>query len=341
MNCRNILIWLPSPMGDCLMATPALAAFRKFFEKDKIFFCANKTVVEVLKPCRFTDGWIVLERSNPFAIAAELKKYNLDTVILLKNSFASAVAVFLAGIKNRIGYARDGRGIFLTVKLYPAKNSLFKYKPLPAVDYYLAIASQLGCDITGKKTQLEIDESDRKAVLEKFGVCLNGKKPVVILVPGGTFGASKIWPQDRFARVADFLTEKFSANVFISVSPDEMEKQIAARIYARAKRPIVNLAENPLTLGQLKALFSFANLVITNDTGPRHIAIALNRKVITLFGPNNPLRTGNGYPGEMKIIANVPCAPCDRPVCKKDRLYCMESITVDAVCKAAQKVLAG
>ncbi|MGB8226575.1 MAG: lipopolysaccharide heptosyltransferase II [Sedimentisphaerales bacterium] len=341
MNCRNILIWLPSPMGDAVMATPALAAFRKFFEKDKIFFCANKTVAEVLKPCRFTDGWIVLERSNPFAIVAELKKYNFDTVILLKNSFASALAVFLAGIKNRIGYAREGRGIFLTEKLYPSKNSLFEYKPLSAIDYYLAIASRLGCDTTGGKTQLEIDESDRKAVLEKFSGCLNGKKPVVILVPGGAFGASKIWPQDRFAKVADFLSEKFSANVFISVSPDEMEKRIADKIYSRAKHPIVNLAENPLTLGQLKALFSFANLVITNDTGPRHIAIALNRKVITLFGPNNPVRTGNDYADEIKIVADVPCAPCDRPVCKKDRLYCMESITVDAVCKAAQKVLAG
>jgi heptosyltransferase-2 len=328
-------------MGDCLMATPALAAFRKFFEKDKISFCANKTVAEVLKPCRFTDDWIILKKDNPFSTAAELKKYNFDTVILLKNSFASALAVFLAGIKNRIGYVRDGRGIFLTEKLYPSKNSLFEYKPLPAVDYYLAIASHLGCDTTGGKMQLEIDESDRKAVLEKFSGSLNGKKPVVILVPGGAFGASKIWPQDRFAKVADFLTEKFSANVFISVSPDEMEKRIAENIYSRAKHPIVNLAENPVTLGQLKALFSFANLVITNDTGPRHIAIALNRKVITLFGPNNPVRTENDYPDEMKIVADVPCAPCDKPVCRKNRLYCMESITVDAVCDAAQKILTG
>lgn len=328
-------------MGDCLMATPALAAFRKFFEKDKISFCANKTVAEVLKPCRFTDDWIVLKKANPFAIAAKLKKYNFDTVILLKNSFASALAVFLTGIKTRIGYAREGRGIFLTEKLYPSKNSLFEYKPLSAIDYYLAIASQLGCDTTGGKTQLEINESDRKIVLEKFGGYLNGKKPVVILVPGGAFGASKLWPQDRFAKVADFLTEKFSANVFISVSPDEMEKRIAEKICSGLKHSIVNLAQNPITLGQLKALFSFANLVITNDTGPRHIAIALNRKVITLFGPNNPLRTGNDYADEIKIIADVPCAPCDKPVCRKDRLYCMESITVDTVCKAAQKILAG
>ncbi|MDD5011332.1 MAG: lipopolysaccharide kinase InaA family protein, partial [Phycisphaerae bacterium] len=95
------------------------------------------------------------------------------------------------------------------------------------------------------------------------------------------------------------------------------------------------------TLGQLKALFSFAELVITNDTGPRHIAIALGRKTITLFGPNNPVWTENNYPDEIKIVADVPCAPCDKPVCKKDKHYCMESITADAVCETAEKFLAG
>ncbi|MGA2916872.1 MAG: lipopolysaccharide heptosyltransferase II [Sedimentisphaerales bacterium] len=341
MKCRNILIWLPSPMGDCIMATPALVALRNLFEKDKIFFCANPTAAQILKPCRFADEWIIFKKDNPFVIAGQLKKHNFQAAVLLKNSFASAFAVFLAGIKNRVGYARECRGIFLTEKLYPEKISRFKYKPLSAIDYYLEIASRFDCEITTRKMYLEIDENDRKAVLEKFGKYLNSPKPAVFLVPGGAFGASKIWPQDRFAKVTDFLVEKFSANVFISVSPDEFEKQIAEKIYLQAKHPVINLAQNPVTLGQLKALFSFANLVITNDTGPRHIAISLNRKVITIFGPNNPVWTANNYIDEIKIVADIPCSPCDKPVCKKDRLYCMEAITVENVCNAAQKILAG
>jgi heptosyltransferase-2 len=328
-------------MGDAVMATPALAAIKNLFKNDKIFFCANRTVAEVLKPCRFTDEWIVLKKGNPFVVTGELKRYNFDVAILLKNSFASALAVFLAGIKTRTGYAREGRGIFLTEKLHPSKVSLFKYKPLSAIDYYLAIASSFGCKTTDRKMQLKIDENDRKAVLEKFGKYINSEKPVAILVPGGAFGASKLWPEDRFAKVADFLAEKFSANVFISVSSAKQEIEIAEKICSQAKHPVVNLAKNPVTLGQLKALFSFAQLVITNDTGPRHIAIALNRKVITLFGPNNPAWTENDYSDEIKIVANAPCAPCDKPVCKKDRLYCMESIIVEMVCKATQKILAG
>jgi heptosyltransferase-2 len=326
-------------MGDAVMATPMLRCVRNLFESSKISFCANRTVAEVLTPCQFTDQWIVLKKESPFAIAEKLKKCNFDTVVLLKNSFASALAVFLAGIPERIGYARECRGFFLTQKLYPPKVSFFRYEPVSAVDYYLAIASWFGCQTANRKMELEIAQADRNTVLDKFGQYLSGEKPVVVLVPGGAFGASKLWPQDRFAKVADFLTEKFSANVFISVSPDEMEKQIAGEICSQAKHPIINLAQNPVTLGQLKALFSFANLVITNDTGPRHIAVALGRKVITLFGPNNPAWTENNYHDEIKIIADVPCAPCNKPVCKKDRHYCMESITAETVYKAAEKIL--
>jgi heptosyltransferase-2 len=326
-------------MGDAVMATPTLAAIRNLFEKDKIFFCANRTVAEVLKPCRFADEWIILKKTGPFVIAEELKKHNFNAAILLKNSFASALAVFLAGIKTRAGYAREGRDIFLTEKLYPSRISLFQYKPLSAIDYYLAIASRFGCDIADRKMQLEIDENDRKTVLERFGRYLNSEEPVVVLVPGGAFGTSKIWPEEKFAKVADFLIEKFSANVFVSVSPNELEKRIAEKICSAAKYPVINLAQNSVTLGQLKALFLFAQLVITNDTGPRHIAVALGRKVITLFGPNNPVWTENNYTGEIKIVADVPCAPCDKSVCKKDRLYCMESITVETVCRAAEEIL--
>ena len=269
MSTKNILVWLPSPMGDAIMATPSLRCLRNLFEKDKIFFCANKTVAEILAGCPFADQWINIEENNPFAAAAELKKHNFDTAILFKNSFASALAVFLAGIKARIGYARDARGIFLTEKLIPLKIGPFRYKPLSVVDYYLAIASRLGCDTSNKRTELSISENDIKTVCEKFGEKVTGSHSLVILVPGGAFGPSKLWPEERFAKVSDFLVDKFFANVFISVSPHKNEVQIAENICSAAKKPVVNLAKNPLTLGQLKALFSYANLVITNDTGPR------------------------------------------------------------------------
>jgi len=115
--------------------------------------------------------------------------------------------------------------------------------------------------------------------------------------------------------------------------------QIAKQICRSSNHKLINLAETPITPGQLKSLFSIADLVITNDTGPRHIAIALQRKIITLFGPNDPAWTDTGCESESKIIGDAPCAPCARPVCREKQHFCMQAITVEMVCNAAKKLL--
>ncbi|MFB0525055.1 MAG: lipopolysaccharide kinase InaA family protein, partial [Phycisphaerae bacterium] len=102
---------------------------------------------------------------------------------------------------------------------------------------------------------------------------------------------------------------------------------------------LINLAEKPISLGELKALFSRTELVISNDTGPRHIAIALQRKIVTLFGPNNPAWTDTDYENEIQIVGNVPCAPCTQPLCKKSQHWCMQAITIQMVCDAAKELL--
>ncbi|GAI94080.1 unnamed protein product, partial [marine sediment metagenome] len=168
---------------------------------------------------------------------------------------------------------------------------------------------------------------------------LNIDGPLIVIVPGGAFGPSKCWGSVRFAQTADWLITNYNATVVISVGPETLEKQIAEEICNSSKHKLINLAETPISLGELKALFSLADLVISNDTGPRHIAIALGRKVITLFGPNNPAWTDTGYENEIQIIGNVHCAPCSKPKCKKSKHICMEAITVEMVCEAAKELL--
>jgi len=135
----NILVWLPSPMGDAILCTPALRAIRERFRSSRIWFLANPVVRQILSPGTFSDEWIEQKEKNPVAIWARLKQYDFSHAILLKNSFASALAVFLARIPVRIGYARENRGFLLTDKLHPPKLPGGKFKPLPMVDYYLAI----------------------------------------------------------------------------------------------------------------------------------------------------------------------------------------------------------
>jgi heptosyltransferase-2 len=339
MHDENILVWLPSPMGDAVLCTPALRAIRRHFESSKIFFFAEPVIREILSPDSFNDVWLEQQSNNPFSIANMLREYKFSCAILLKNSFASALVVFLARIPSRIGYAREGRSLLLTEKLYPPRKPYGKFEPFPMIDYYLAIASWLGADTADRSLELTVDIQKKEKLKTKLPEVFNCKWPLVVIVPGGTFGPSKCWPSERFAQTADRLINSYSATVVVSVSPAPAEKRIAKKICDLSKHKLVNLAETPLTLGELKALFSIADLVISNDTGPRHIAIALKRKVISLFGPNNPVWTDTGYENEIKIVGQASCAPCARPVCKKPEHLCMQAITVEMVCDAAKKLL--
>ena len=335
----NILVWLPSPMGDAILCTPALRAIRKCFASSKITFFGSSIVRQVLSSSGFADAWLELNGNSVFAAARMLKGHNFTHAILFKNSFGSALACFLAAIPVRVGYTREGRGILLTERLYPPRLPSGDFKPISMVDYYLAVASWLGADVQDRFVELSVEPRDTETLKTKLPKIFNAVGPVVILVPGAAAGPSKQWPADRFAKVADWLVQNYNATVVLSVAPNPLEKQIACQIVNVVTHKPVNLGDTPIGLGELKALFAAADLVICNDTGPRHIAIALKRKVITLVGPNNPEWTDPGYDGEVFVKGSVPCAPCDKPVCRKPSHLCMEAITVEMVCEAAAKVL--
>jgi len=337
----NILVWLPSPMGDAILCTPALRAIRRNFKSGKICFFANPVVRGILSQCAMNDQWLEQQGKNPLAIARELRKHRFTHAILFKNSFASALAVFLAGIPSRIGYARENRGFFLTGKIPPTRLPNGKFKPQSAVETYLAIARELGADAADRRLELSVEPSAKEALMIKLPELAGADGPIVVIVPGGAFGPSKCWPNVRFAKTADWLIKNYNATVIISVAPNDTEKQIAAGICDLCRHKLINLGQRSLSTGELKALFSASDLVITNDTGPRHIAIALSRKVVTLFGPNDPAWTETEYENEIKIIGNVHCAPCGKPVCSKPRHYCMQAIDVETVCQAAGEMLEG
>jgi len=338
---RRILIWLPSPLGDAVLSTPALRAIREKFKDARIYFLTNQSVKEVLSPSEFNDEWIITKDDSVFKLAKRLGKYGLTDSILMKNSFGAALTVLLAGIKNRIGYARDRRSLLLTEKIKPQRYPCGTYKPSPMIDYYLKIANAIGCETSNRKMELSVDESELSSLNEKIKEMISSGKPIIILVPGGAFGPSKCWPADRFAKAAMLLKEKYDASVLVSVSPNEVERKVAENICNTAGEGVISLGEMQLSLGQLKAVFSKASLVITNDTGPRHIAIALKRKVITLFGPNDPKWTETGWQGEIQIVGTADCVPCAKPNCFQERHICMESISVDSVMSAAEKMIGG
>jgi len=338
-NKDNILVWLPSPMGDAILCTPALRAIRRRFNSADITFYACRVVREILSPSGFTDSWLEQDGSGLFATAKTLGSYGFTRVILFKNSFGSALTSFLARVPVRVGYVREGRGCLLTERLNPPMLPSGDYKPVSMVDYYLAVASQLGADVSDRTIELSFEPKDAETIRTKLPQIFNRQGPLVILVPGAAAGTSKRWPAQRFADIAEWLIENYDAAVVLSVAPNADEKHLAGQIVEAVPHKLVNLGNTPVSLGELKALYSTADLVICNDTGPRHIAIGLKRMVITLVGPNNPQWTDPGYSDEVFIKGSAPCVPCDKPVCRQASHFCMDSITVEMVCRAAAKVL--
>ena len=333
-------VYLPSPMGDAILSTPALKALRGRFASAHITLLGNKVARGLLMPGPFGDDWLDTGCST-LSLVRAVGRSGFDVVVLFKNSFESALVVRLAGIPHRVGYSREWRGVFLTDRLDPPRDAAGRYAPEPMVDYYLRLAEHLGCETSDRTLELPLDSRDGSSLYAKLPALARPQRPLVILVPGGAFGPSKCWPAERFAQTADRLVEGHNALVVISVAPDPKEAAIAQAICRASNHELHNLAQTPLTLGELKSLFAEAQLVITNDTGPRHIAIALGRPVITLFGPNNPAWTQTGYGGEVRLVGTGPCVPCDKPRCRQDRHYCMDSITVEAVCEEAERMLTG
>ena len=326
-------------MGDAVLCTPALRALRTCLHSCNIYFFADNIIRSALSPCDFNDHWLEQTGENPFTVAGLFRKYKFKQAILFKNSFASALTVWLAQIPMRTGYARQGRGFLLTERLHPPRLSSGNYKPASMIDYYLAIAGWLGAETSNRTLELKIDPQNTQQLHDKIPAVANPTRPVVVLVPGGAFGPSKCWPTEKFGQIADLLCENYNATVIVSVSPHPAEQKIAEQICESAKHELINLGRVGLNISQLKSLISIADLMICNDTGPRHIAIALRRKIITLFGPNDPAWTQTGYEDEIQIVAQVDCAPCEKPKCKKSEHLCMRSITTDTVYRAAQKLL--
>src|SRR6056297_3056693 len=122
MSSEKVLVWLPSPLGDAVLCTPALRAIREAFSDKHITFYGNKVVKEVLSPSDFCDGWLVAKKAISPKQILKMRRYKFDHAILFKNSFSSALACKLGGVKVRTGYVRDGRGWLLNDKLYPLKG---------------------------------------------------------------------------------------------------------------------------------------------------------------------------------------------------------------------------
>ncbi|MDZ4755943.1 MAG: lipopolysaccharide heptosyltransferase II [Phycisphaerae bacterium] len=282
---RRGLIVAPSWVGDAVMATPAFVALRAAWPAAHLTLVCRPGIDQVLANLRSNDrdvfDSIVVDRMGgafgPARAGLRLRRPRADCAVLFPNSFRTALAVRISGATRRVGYARDGRGALLTDRVAPPSA-----RPTSTVDSYCDLVERgLGVRVADRRPRLGISEADARAA----HVALAGlAPPIALLVPGGN-NAMKRWPPERFAAVADALVRTRGFTVAVSGSPRESDTLQA--VLAAARVPITNLAERTGDLGTLKAIVSSAALVVTNDTGPRHIAAAFAVPTVALFGPTD------------------------------------------------------
>ncbi|MEN0021075.1 MAG: glycosyltransferase family 9 protein, partial [Planctomycetota bacterium] len=289
----RLLIMCPNWVGDAVMATPALRHIRDCLPGVFIGGFMRPGIDQVLDGAGLFDE-IHVERAGgvmgPKFAAAKLRPRNYDTALLLTNSFRTALTARIAGIRRRVGYDRDGRGLLLTHKLTPPTRPGFRigqarFAPWPAVHAYWHMATalldpespqhELPADCGPRLGTTERDEQQAEALLSDIGT-----DRFAVLVPGGSKPAKR-WPAERFGQLAQHATDAHGLSVLASGSPAEAGV-LSAVANAGPARPIT-----PPSLGALKAIIRRASLVVSNDTGPRHIAIAFGVPTVSLFGPTD------------------------------------------------------
>ena len=342
VHMEKILLITPNWVGDAVLATPALRAIRNGLPDAAISVLARPTVAEVLAGSPFFDELIVWPKTlngkpaSLLSVARELRGRRFDTAVLFPNSFRSAMLAWLARIPRRVGYARDGRSLLLTDRLPPNRAS-GKFVVESMLVCYARLAAAIGCPVSDQRMELATGPADVEAVDALLGC--NSASPLIVLNPGGAFGPSKYWPAERFGQLADRLLDQFGGTVVVSGAPTE--KPIVEAVAAAMRHPAIRLTDSPIRLSAVRELVRRADLVVTNDTGPRHFAIAFSRPVVTLFGSTDPAWTETHCPTERSVRIDLPCSPCQQKVCQPGHHDCMEKMTVDMVELAAVELLRG
>ena len=333
-NFKNILIIKPSSLGDIVLALPALSALRKSFTNAKISWFIRPDLAQLIENHPHLNEIIFFDRKllgqawyNPraigalFALVRKLRNENFDAIFDFQGLFRTAGLAWLSGCKKRFGMqnARELAHLFYTHRVRQNKNSIH------LVDYYLKIIQSAGAEKLTPQFIIPID--DRAVVSANNLLDSNNLEPkkYACLVSGSAH-CDKCWPVERFAAIADKISSQFSLKIVTTGS--NCEKIITQRLAQLANVPVVDLA-GQTDLHQLKAILKLAKIVISNDTGPGHIAAALNTPTVMIFGRANPARIAP-YQKKHSVVAIEPFNRGLKPN-SIDPKYSVKNVTVDMV----------
>ncbi|MDO8358317.1 MAG: glycosyltransferase family 9 protein [Nitrospirota bacterium] len=330
---RHILLIKPSSLGDIVHAMPTCAAIRRAYPKARLTWLVKRQWAGLVERIDGVDRvWSVESTLQGWlSQVAPLRAEQFDLVVDLQGLFRSAAIGRLTGSPLLVGFAngREGSPWFYTKRVTVPQSEMH------AVDRYMLVAKALGAVDSGtpefrfRIPQTDYDEVDR--LLSRSGV-MPGMSWVAMNVSARW--PTKRWPASSFAEVADQLQQEGCGAVVMIGGPDE--RVDVAAVKGEMKTPAIDLA-GATTVGLLPALLSKASMLITNDSGPMHIAAAVGTPVVALFGPTSEVRTGPYGAGHAVLTEPVPCRPCFSRTCHNSLpLECLKMVSPQQVLAAAR-----
>jgi heptosyltransferase-2 len=338
-----VYVRAPNWVGDLVMATASFARIRAAFPHATIVCGLRPYLRGLLDGETWFDRVLDARRGGVRTLlgqARALRRERCDLAIVLPNSLASGLVPYLARVPLRLGY-RQGRPGLMNVGLTAERSRRWWQRrgprrvPRPMPLYYRELLDVL--DLPGGDLQPRLTvTAQQRARVDEWCSARNiapGAK-LVLLNAGASYGASKLWQPERFAALAQALAARGWTPVFLA-GPAEVDlvRPIAERAGAIA-------AVDPvLPLDALKALVARARLLVTTDTGPRHVAVALGVPVVCLLGPTDRRYTDYGLERQIVIRKDLPCSPCQRKVCPLGHHDCMRTIEVDEVLASCERLV--
>jgi heptosyltransferase-2 len=336
---KTILIRGTNWVGDALMTTPAVAAIRRNFPAARICLLVVPWVMDIFLHNPHVDEVIPYLREGRHkgvrgkrALIRELRERKFDLAILLQNAFEAALLVWGARVLRRAGYNTDARGLLLThvVAMRP------EYKRVHQTDYYLVMLRGLGLEAPNMGMLLNVPDELTTQVQARLIESGKEGKPLIVLAPGATYGSAKMWPAERYALLAARVAKHFAG--YLVILGSAREKAVGDVIVQSAGNgTVINLC-GTTNLLEAAAWIKNSALFISNDSGLMHVAAALSRPQLAIFGPTDRVTTGPRNLKARIIYHETSCAPCLKVQCPTDH-SCMARITVDQVFQAASQTL--
>ena len=340
-NPEKIIVLCPNWVGDVVMATPVFDCLRRNYPQAQITGVIRKYAAGVIKDGPWFDDIIELKDKTYGGFwggVRAIRSVAPDMAIVLPNSFRSSLIAFLGGARKRYGYKRDLRSFLLSDGPRPFREGR-DIKPVPMVDYYMAICRSLHLRLP-ETTRPELFfsraiEAKGQALFNRYGI-----KPGEMLIglnPGAKFGASKCWPPEYFAKLAELIGEQWACRILLLVGPGEDE--IAAAIVRSSRAEIINTGPDKVDLELLKYVVSRLDLLVTNDTGPRHYGVAFDIPTVVIMGPTNPDYTAANLEKTVVLRKSLECSPCHEKTCPLGHHQCMTQVMPEAVLEASVQLL--